>query len=432
MYEFPTNAQPLFPTTRLLQGQDGNFYGTTAGGGRNNNDWSDNSKGTIYRLTPGGSFTLLYSFAGTNGANPSGDLIQATNGILYGTTTYGTNPPFDSGTFFKVTTNGLLTTLFFFGGTNGSNPYGQLAPVTNGFYGTTRNGGSNGLGTVFKITTNGTFTLLHSFDGTNDGCYPFSGLTLANDGNFYGMTSSGGNGFTDFSGNGTVFKMGTNGIFASLVSFDTNYVGSFKSRFTLGTDGQLYGVAGKQIFKMTTNGVLTPLAAFNGTNGNRSARGLTLGKDGNFYGITPYHLDGATLTYGTIYKMTPSGELKTIFYFNGTNALNPFGTFTLAKDGNLYGAVSDEPRNVTLDGNAGAIFCMVEPSNLAAIRLTGSIKLTWTTFTNGIYRLEKLSSLGVTNWTTISSNIIATTTNASFTNATTGATQEFYRAVLLP
>src|SRR5713226_8004106 len=115
--------------------------------------------------------------------------------------------------------------------------------------------------------------------------------------------------------------------------------------------------------------------------------------------------------------MTPGGELSTIFYFDGTNAVHPFARFTLASDGNLYGVLADVNKRLTLDGNAGVIFRLVEPPNLIATRSVGSAKLTWTSFTNGIYRLEKISSWDSTNWTAISSNITATGNNTSFTNA---------------
>lgn len=422
---FPASSGPADPSAQLTQGLDGNFYGTTGHGGNTGN-------GTIYRLATDGSLTVLFSFLGTNGANPSSGLIQTSDGLFYGTTIYGNNPPFDSGSFFKVTTNGVLTALFYFSGTNGSSPSGKLAQGTDGIYGTTRNGGDYDFGTLYRITTNGTFTLLHSFDGTNDGCYPTSGLISTSGGNFFGLTSFGGNGLSGFSGYGTVFKFNTNGTFTPVVSLNVNNV-SVKSGLTLASDGLLYGVAGKQIFKMTTSGMFNVVATFDGTNGNRAFGGVTEGKDRNFYGITSSHIDEAnSIGRGTIFKMTTNGELKTIFYFNGTNAVNPFGTFLLAQDGNLYAALADEQKNLTLDGNAGAILRLVEPPKITITRSVDDTKLTWTSFTNGVYRLETIPSFDTTNWTALSSDITATGNTVSFTNGTTGAAQEFYRVLLLP
>ena len=435
LYEFfPTNSQPYDPATRLVQGQDGNFYGTTRHGGTNT--FGDSAgKGTIFRITPDGNVKVLFSFNHTNGEFPSfGGLVQDSDGLLYGTTTRGsTNSIFGDGTFFKATTNGALTTLFYFQGTNGTTPTGLLARGSDGFYGATFEGGNYGLGTLFKITPNGIFTLLHSFDGTNDGGYPPSGLTLASDGSFYGMTLYGGNGFTGFSGYGTLFRFTTNGIFTPLVYFDTNNIGSPKGRLANGSDGNLYGVAGKQIFKMTTNGALTVLATFNGTNGSRCFGGVTEGMDGDFYGVTSSRLDDTNLIYyGTIFKVTTNGELKTIFKFDGTKARNPFGTFTRATDGNLYVAVADEQANLTLDGNAGAVFRLVETPSLTVSRSIGSVTVTWTSFTNGVYRVESRPSLSATSWTTLVSNLMATGATASFTDLSAVAAERYYRVVLLP
>jgi uncharacterized repeat protein (TIGR03803 family) len=137
----------------LIQGTDGNFYGTTLDGG--------SGGGTVFKITPSGTFTKLYSFDYTNGLSPSAALVQATNGDLYGTTEYGgayATGGTTGGTLFKITPSGTLTTVYSFcaesGCTDGYFPYlAALVQDTNGnLYGTTASGGANGLGTVFSLS----------------------------------------------------------------------------------------------------------------------------------------------------------------------------------------------------------------------------------------------------------------------------------------
>jgi uncharacterized repeat protein (TIGR03803 family) len=158
-------------------------------------------------VTTNGTLTTLANFGGTNGANPYAALSLGNDGNFYGTTDQGGSG--NGGTVFKVTTNGTLTTLTYFSSTNGNGPYAALTLGADGnFYGTTFQGGSSvgtiqggsgGLGTVFKVTTNGTLTTLISFN-FNNGAYPEAALTYGADGNLYGTTQQGGSG-----GWGTVF-----------------------------------------------------------------------------------------------------------------------------------------------------------------------------------------------------------------------------------
>src|ERR1039458_171858 len=170
-------ADDANPTAGLVQATNGDLYGTTSGFPNGNN-------GTVFKITPGGTLTTLYGFCSqsgcTDGAAPYAGLVQAANGDLYGTTQYGgTNG--DYGTVFKITPSGTLTTLYSFcSQTNcadGDEPVAGLVQAANGdFYGTTGGGGANVYyGTVFKITPSGTLTTLYNFcpqSGCTDGGNP--------------------------------------------------------------------------------------------------------------------------------------------------------------------------------------------------------------------------------------------------------------------
>ena len=179
------------PYGALVQATNGNFYGTTYDGG-------NYYVGTVFKITPSGTLTTLHSIDGPEGGGPYAGLVQATNGDFYGTTYEVGN----YGTVFKITPSGKLTTLHRFDYTDGAFPYAGLVQATNGnFYGTTYGGGANNVyGTVFKITPSGTLTTLHSFAGA-DGGGPYAGLVQATNGDFYGTTYGGG-----ANNLGTIFK----------------------------------------------------------------------------------------------------------------------------------------------------------------------------------------------------------------------------------
>src|ERR1035438_6425411 len=201
------------PSAGLVQATNGDLYGTTPHAGANDD-------GTIFKITPGGTLTTLYSFCSqtncTDGATPYAGLVQAANGDLYGTA-YNGGANGDLGTVFKITPTGTLTTLYSFcsqsGCADGAHPAGGLVQAANGnFYGTTESGGrAHGGGTVFKITPGGTLTTLYRFP---DGSSPFAGLVQAADGDFYGTTSGGG--AADL---GTVFKITPSGTLTTLYTF---------------------------------------------------------------------------------------------------------------------------------------------------------------------------------------------------------------------
>ena len=317
-------AQPYYGS--LVQGTDGNFYGTTYAGGAL-------GEGTIFKITPEGTLTTLYSFAGsTDGLRPYGGLIQSTDGNLYGTTYQGGAN--SAGTIFKITPGGTLTTLYSFtNGSDGELPYAGLIQSTDGsFYGTT-------FGTIFKITPGGTLTTLYNFTGQPR---PHGGLIQAMDGNFYGTTQYGG-----AYGEGTIFKITPGGTLTTLYSFGSALAdGAFPlSGLIQATDGNLCGTTSGggahgegMIFEITPGGMLATLYSFTGVNdGYGPLAGLIQATDGNFYGTTSSASGMAT---GTIFKITPSGTLTTLHSFSGTDGSSPAAGLTQGIDGNLYGTTT--------------------------------------------------------------------------------------------
>lgn len=209
-----SQASGFGPRGGLTRGSDGNFYGTTSDtrpAGTGTAGFSPGpTRGTVFRISPDGDFSKIFTFYGTNGSSPTGTLLQGLDGILYGTTSSGGS--FSNGTVFRFSTSGILTSLFSFGGTNGANPTGDLIQLDDGFlYGTTTAGGSNNLGTIFRISTNGSLTSIFSFKSST-GYSPQGGLCLARDGNLYGTTSTGGPG-----GGGTIFRLVQSPTIASTV-----------------------------------------------------------------------------------------------------------------------------------------------------------------------------------------------------------------------
>jgi uncharacterized repeat protein (TIGR03803 family) len=329
----------------LVQGFDGELYGTTYGGGAN-------GYGTVFKITPDGRLTTLYSFCShtncTDGSNPYAGLVQATDGNFYGTTSIGGAN--NGGTVFKITPDGRLTTLYSFCShtncTDGSNPYAGLVQATDGnFYGTTLIGGANNGGTVFKMTAGGALDTLHSFDGT-DGDFPHAGLVQATDGDFYGTTWVGGVGQCQIIGScGTVFKITPGGTLTTLQTFDGTDGNFLFSGLMQAANGAFYGTTAEggvhtlgTVFKITTAGKLATLHSFcykmGCPDGGSPLAELVQGTDGNFYGTTGGFDAGG---YGTVFKTTPSGVLTTLHRFDFVEGANPYAGLVQATDGNFYG-----------------------------------------------------------------------------------------------
>jgi uncharacterized repeat protein (TIGR03803 family) len=365
------------PQSELIQGLDGNLYGTTVAGGTGVNcaylvDAGElGGCGTIFRITPSGTLTTLYNFCDqspcADGAAPNSRLVQAANGDIYGTTSQGGSGAYcpyllGCGTVFEITPSGALTTLYSFcsqsGCVDGQSSFAGLIQASNGdLYGTTFYGGSyDNHGTLFKITPEGSLTTLYSFPGECifppcwGGTGPEGVLVQGANGYLYGTTVDGGT--TGNGGLGTVFKVTPSGTLTTIYSFCT-LTGCPDGDLPIfglvqGADGYLYGttavggVNGRgTVFQITPSGALTTLYSFCSLTGCPDGAPpvgeLIQATDGNLYGTTS---GGGAGNFGTVFRITPSGDLTTLYSFcppSQTCAANPLAGLLQATNGNLYG-----------------------------------------------------------------------------------------------
>jgi uncharacterized repeat protein (TIGR03803 family) len=321
--------------TGLVQGTDGNLYGTAVFGGAYNFE-----NGDIFKITTSGHLSVLYSFDCPINCITLApvSLIVGSDGNFYGIALGGGPLNEYTSAMFKLTAKDVETTQYQFpcgaGGACSTISYGSLLQASDGnFYGTTSSGGSNGLGSVFKITSKGVLTTLYSFcpnAGCTDGALPVASLVQGTDGDLYGVTTQGGTGgnpCAGYYGCGTVFKVTTGGALTTLYSFCSQ---------TDCTDGAL------------------PYA------------GLVLASNGNLYGTAS---TGGDYTGGTVFKITPAGALKTLYNFCSqsgcTDGAYPSSTLVQGTDGNLYGTTGNGGNSSTCGYGCGTIF---------QLKLTGKLR----------------------------------------------------------
>lgn len=304
LYSFTgTGGDGAFPGYgTLVRDSASNLYGTTSGGGINN-QFCLFSCGTVFEVDATGKETVLYRFTGTggDGLEPWAGLVRDPAGNLYGMTPYGGT--YNWGTVFKIDPTGHETILYsFLGGSDGGYPWaGLIRDAKGNLYGTTLF-----LGTVFKVDPTGTETILYTFTGSPDGAEPQSGLIRDSAGNLYGTTEAGGT-----AGFGTVFKVTPQGQETVLYSFTGGADGGGLRDGALVRDsaGNLYGTTwggGSSgfgvVFKLDTGGTETVLHSFSGSDGKVPYGTLVRDKAGNLYGTT---YEGGAYGGGVVYKIAP-------------------------------------------------------------------------------------------------------------------------------
>ncbi len=383
------------PNGALALGSDGNLYGTTFQGGANN-------EGTVFKITTGGALTTLYSFCSlagcADGGSPFGALVQGSDGNFYGTTYQGGNSTND-GTVFKITPGGSLTTLHSFSGPDGANPEGDLVQSgwNGNFYGVTFAGGNaQSAGTAFQISSSGALTTIYDFcskTNCNDGSYPQAPLTPDSFGDFYGTTElSGANTY------GTLFQINASGGLHTLYHFcaKANCIDGAEPAGgpLVGIDGNVYGTTalggandGGAVYQFTPWGVLNTLYSFcslaNCADGQSPEAPLAQGTNQNFYGTTAFggaYGDGTSFVLSTI---PPSG-----YQCNGV--------FSGSYSGNIY--VSNGQSCEWTDGGQiyGNIYVTGGNLNLNNASVFGNVQITGGTYTLGP-SLSIWSALSVQN-----------------------------------
>ena len=441
------------PQAGVIQAADGYLYGATLTGGAN--DLALGGDGTVFKMSTNGTFAWSFSFGYTNGAAPAAGLVQAGDGNLYGATTTGGQSGF--GTIFRITPGGALTTIYnFTGKADGGDPEATLCLGSDGYlYGSTSTNETGSLGgTVFKMDTNGAFTWNVPLT-TNIGTVPLGGLVQGAGGNLYGTASEGGtNG-----GYGAVFMLTTNGVPANLYSFTGGTDGGTPfGGLVQGTDGQLYGTTSAggdltlnsgfgdgTLFKVTTNGVLTTLVAFEGTNGASPEGSLFMAADGNYYGTANAGgaADLASLgntlfpcSYGTIFQWNTNGTLSTLLTFNGNyDGNSPHCALVQGRDGGLYGTTTEGGAydyGVGASGDGSVFRLSVAPPRIGSAARTGStFSFTWNALVGEAYQPQYKDSLTQPAWLNLGGQVYGTNGTARQSD-TIGATNlhRYYRVAL--
>lgn len=355
-----TSTDGGHPQANLIRDTSGNLYGTTSAGGEYNGD------GTVFKLDPSGTLTILHSFGDPNvtndGTTPvAGLVLDASSGFLYGTTQKG-GGSYD-GTVFKVDTSGNNYSVLhrFTGGlTDGANPEAGLFLDSSNhlLYGTTRFGGSNSDGTVFKIdTSSGNYSVFYSFTGgLSNGANPKAGLVMDSSGNLYGTTFYGGAYYM-----GTVFKLDSTGGFTLVHSFrgypnDGAYP---QAGLVIDSSNYLYGTTAAggaygqgNAFKVdTSGGNYSVLRDFSISDGANPKAALVLDSSGNLYGTT---YNGGSSGVGTAFKMDTSGSnFAVLANLSFSQGANPQASLLIDPSGNIYGTTPSGGSDVC---NCGTVF----------------------------------------------------------------------------
>ena len=338
------------PIAALVDGGDGYLYGTTQNGGLG----ATNPAGTVFRITPGGSLTSLYTFDfQVTGDEPFAGVLRLGDGTLFGTTRGSGS---FNGSVFRLGSTGDFTNLHtftgYFVGADGGHPEAALVPGGDGnLYGTTTDGGTTNVGTLYRIDAVGNYTLVHSFSGglgPKDGASPHGALVLGDDGALYGTTSAIGP-TQPAPAAGTVFRFtpGVSGVTTIHAFIGSDDGSGPNSTLVKALDGYLYGTTSAggvrnagTVFRISESGDFESLHSFDASSGDgTSPVGLAAGSDGNLYGTTT---SGGANYLGTVFRIRPNGSFETLFSFSSQNAGGYAARAPLiqAGDGDFYGTTS--------------------------------------------------------------------------------------------
>jgi uncharacterized repeat protein (TIGR03803 family) len=351
----------------LIQASDGNFYGTTL---VSQAGISNPQGGSIYKITPAGQFTLLFTFSPGAGNNyPDGDLpgaalVEGMDGMLYGTAIFGGGN--NAGVIFKIGKDGsgFQVVHNFCSQANcadGSTPVGLIQTKDGNFYGSVSSGGAHGFGAIFKMMPSGAFSLLHSLDGVNDAYEP-SAIIQASDGNFYGTDHG-----TDF--NGQVFKVTPSGRFTVIHVFPFDDFAI--SPLLQASNGNLFGVSatytgGQQLYELApTGGGFQSFPAFAPLIGVGNVPALIEASDGNLWETT---FEGGEFGAGSIRTLSRQGAVTRTFSFNGLDGGFPDSRLLQGADGKIYGTATGGGmvgKGLTADGTVFSLDAGLAPPEAA-------------------------------------------------------------------
>ncbi len=354
LHSFAGSPDGQFPIGGLVADGHGNFYGTTQSGGSANG-------GTVFKVTSGGTYSVIYNFNGTGGKFPSSALFRAANGLLYGTTYAGGASGL--GTVFKLQPPacGVCSTAnpqwketvihSFSSSPDGRYPVaGLVQDAAGNLYGVTGYGGLYNRGTVYKLDSEGNESVIYSFAGNPDGAYPLATLIIDSAGNLYGTTTSGGS-----VGVGTVFSVSPAGVERTLYSFTgvSDGAGPYFAPLVRDSSGNLYGTTywggnggtpGGVAFKLTASGSQSVLYNFCSQDGCGDGwgplGGVILGTDGNLYGTTAW----GGWAFGTVFELSSSGQSILYSFYENHNPFQypndggqPSGPLVQDASGSFYG-----------------------------------------------------------------------------------------------
>jgi uncharacterized repeat protein (TIGR03803 family) len=305
LHSFDGYTEGAFPKS-VLKGNDGSLYGITDSGYLDFYlRYYDYSSPMLFKIDPDGNFSSLYAFSTFYTGEVNGKLVQASDGFIYGTLTYGLN---GYGTLFKLDpASGNVTIVHEFdGAAGGAYPQSEVIQGVDGnFYGITREGGASGVGIVYKLDLSGNFSVLHDFEGAGGGAYP-NALIQDGGGHLYGTTSGGGS-----YGAGFMYQLDLSGNFSVLHEFDESQGVSNLSSFVRDTNGNFYGTVLNTpndnngfLFKLDALGNFTTIHSFNGTDGSGPTK-LIQTNDGSLYGITQ---SGGDYGKGVIFRLAENAQ----------------------------------------------------------------------------------------------------------------------------